>query len=169
MKKRRINAKLAYATLGLAGVGIACTVLPMLPFTSSVSQSDIANAVRAGVSKPQAPNAASLKNLDAAGEKVMGAAAWRETSFVGNVRYSFKLGFITGANNITVAKPCGKTAEESGGTTDGFTSNPGNPGGGSGGGGGGGGGGIGGWLPGGCYGNCGDGDHYGEVGGIEQA
>lgn len=88
MKKRRINAKLAYATLGLAGVGIACTVLPMLPFTISVSQSDIANAVRAGVSKSQAPNAAFLKNLDAAGEKVMGAAAWRETSFVGNVRYS---------------------------------------------------------------------------------
>lgn len=164
MKKRRINAKLAYASLGLAGVGIACTVLPMLPFTVSVSQSDIANAVRAGVSKSQAPNAAFLKNLDTAGEKVMGAAAWRETSFVGNVRYSFKLGFITGANTITVAKPCGKTAEESGGTTDGFTSNPGDPGGG-----GGAGGGIGGWLPGGCHGNCGDGDHYGEVGGIEQA
>lgn len=88
MKAVRIKTVAMYGLFGLAGTALACTVLPMIPFTISVSQSDIANAIRSGASKSDAPNLAFLKNLDAAGEKAMGAAAWRNTSFVGNVRYS---------------------------------------------------------------------------------
>ena len=92
--------------------------------------------------------------LDETAERTFGADAWRNTSFVGNVMYKTKIMMMTGSSMITVSKPCGKSAEESGGTEDSFASTP--PSGGGGGGSTGGGGGIGGWFPGGggCFGNC---------------
>ena len=146
---------LATAAFTITGVALACTVLPMLPFSISVDLKDIAAAKQAGASSAEAPNKAFLKKLDETAERTFGADAWRNTSFVGNVMYKTKIMMMTGSSMITVSKPCGKSAEESGGTEDSFASTP--PSGGGGGGGStGGGGGIGGWFPGGggCFGNC---------------
>ena len=96
----------------------------MLPFSISVDLKDIAAAKQAGASSADAPNRAFLKKLDETAERTFGADAWRNTSFVGNVMYKTKIMMMTGSSMITVSKPCGKSAEESGGTEDSFASTP---------------------------------------------
>lgn len=148
----------------MASVALACTVLPMIPFSVRVTSDEVHEARREGASNPF--NGAFLKKLDSMGAQLMGADAWRATAFVGSVTYRYKIGPVTGASAITLSKPCGKTAEESSGTEDALGQRPGN---GGGGGGGGGDSGVGGWFPGGggCYGHCQP--PYGTVGPIEQA
>ncbi|WP_423178625.1 MULTISPECIES: hypothetical protein [unclassified Stenotrophomonas] len=59
---------LATAAFTVTGVALACTVLPMLPFSISVDLKDIAAAKQAGASSADAPNRAFLKKLDETAE-----------------------------------------------------------------------------------------------------
>ncbi|MEN5206627.1 hypothetical protein ABE493_00685 [Stenotrophomonas terrae] len=153
MKKRTLLAILTLSAGGL--LAAECITHSLPPFKITVTLNDVAKA--------GSPLTAFLRNLDSAGEKLVGKSTWRERAFVGYVTVVHKRVTMTGTNIQYVEKPCGESAEESGGTGAIAQAPP------SGGGGGGGapGGGIGGWNPpGGCVGNCQP--PYGEVGEIQQ-
>jgi len=162
LKSRRINTeengfmqiskKISLLVIGLGavvGVALACEVLPMPPMAPlKVTLSDMPKAN--DYSNPA--NAAFMKKLDGAAEKLVGSANWRANAFHGYVTYSFKLMMVTGTANIYIEKPCDSSAEEMAQkAAQSVGSNGG--GGGTGGSGTGGSGGV--LIGGGCYGSCG--------------
>ncbi|WP_161809588.1 hypothetical protein [Stenotrophomonas terrae] len=154
MQKRTLAA--IFLALSAGGLFAAeCVTHSLPPFRITVTLNDIAKA--------GTPLKAFLRNLDSAGENLVGKSTWRERAFVGYVTVVHKRLTMTGTNIQYVEKPCGESAEESGGTgaiAQGPPSGGGTGGGGTGGG-------IGGWNPpGGCVGNCQP--PYGEVGEVQQ-
>lgn len=145
----QIGKKISLSVIGLGaivGVALACEVLPMPPMAPlKVTMVDMPKA--GDYSNPA--NAAFMKRLDGAAEKLVGSANWRSNAFHGHVAYSFKLMMITGSALIYIEKPCGSSAEE---MAQKAAQSVGSNGGGSGGGSGGGGGVL---IGGGCYGSCG--------------
>lgn len=161
------KSALAAIFLSLTAGGLfaaECISHALPPFKITVTLDDIKSA--------GTPALAFFRNLDDAGEKLVGATLWRERQFVGYVTVVHKQLWLTGTNIQYVQKPCGQTVEESEGSGA-IAQNPPDNGGGSGGGDGpanpGNPGGIGGWNPpggGGCYGHCQP--PFGEVGPIQQ-
>lgn len=148
----KISKKISLSVIGLGaivGVAFACEVLPMPPMAPlKVTMVDMPKA--SDYSNPA--NAAFMKKLDGAAEKLVGAANWRANAFHGHVAYSFKMMMMTGSALIYIEKPCDSSAEE---MAQKAAQSVGSNGGGGGGGGSGGGGGGGVLIGGGCYGSCG--------------
>jgi uncharacterized membrane protein YgcG len=147
----KISKKISLSVIGLGavvGVAFACEVLPMPPMAPlKVTMVDMPKA--SDYSNPA--NAAFMKKLDGAAEKLVGAANWRANAFHGHVAYSFKMMMMTGSALIYIEKPCDSSAEEM--AQKAAQSVGSNGGGGGSGGSGGGGGGV--LIGGGCYGSCG--------------
>lgn len=131
----------------------------MPPFKVDVSLWDIAVQWAQGASNPA--SSAFLNELDSLGTGAFGSA-WKADNFVGYVYPKTSVGGMSGATQVFVDKPCGQNAIEGAEQSSG---DGGAGGGGSSGGGGGSGSSGGASLAPGCYGDCGD--HYGDVGPIE--
>ena len=143
----RISKRISLSVIGLGaivGVAFACEVLPMPPMAPlKVTMVDMPKA--GDYSNPA--NAAFMKKLDGAAEKLVGSASWRANAFHGHVAYSFKLLMVTGSALIYIEKPCNSSAEEMAQKAAQSVGSNGGGGGGSGGGG------V--LIGGGCYGSCG--------------
>jgi hypothetical protein len=94
--------------LFFSGVVMACATLSMPVPRVNVSIWNLLVATFQGQSNPA--QAAFLSNLDAAGEEAVGAAAWRENQYVGEVLVTTSFGGATGGNLQFVDKPCDKKA-----------------------------------------------------------